>query len=328
MKQQETKAEKKITLDIESWLGLIDELDIAENTSYEYQNKSMLKLYLYMLVKGITKFKTMASHLKKKSSVLALVGLNKCPHRTTLSVRFKAMPEEIRQQLRMLHNSFVEEEESLIDLMSTDSSLMEAKGNKWHKKDRKQGIIPSCGNIDTEAHWGVNGAGKWTFGYRLHCVVSCHSTLPYDIQVEPANIKDAEVFRRDFVKHLPNETLVVLGDSGYDDETCYQLCDAKEISLITPIQAAKSTPPERLERIDLYNDPDVREIFVHRKTSVEPFQGHLKALFNLEKLCIKGTKNVRALVSVATFAYLLLAKLNACLGLDILKLQDTLLALL
>lgn len=327
MKQQETKVKKKITLDMESWLGLVDELEIAEKDSYEYKNKAMLKLYLYMLVKNITNFKTMVNHLKRKPSVLGLVGFEKCPHRTTLSTRFKVMPEDIRKQLRALHSSFVEEEESLVELMSTDSSLMEAAGNKWHKKDREKGVIPSCGNIDTDAHWGKSGCGKWTFGYRVHCVVSCQSTLPYDVQVEPAHVKDAYVFKRDFVQHFPKETLVVLGDSGYDDEKCYQLCDAQEISLITPIKAKKSTPPERLERVDLYNDHDVREIFIHRKTSVEPFQGHLKTLFGLEKLCMKGIENVRALVSLATFAYLLLAKFNSYLELDILKLQDTLLAI-
>jgi len=327
MKQQETKAEKKITLDMESFLGLVDGLEIKEKTSYEYKNKVMLKLYLYMLVKKITKFKTMASHLKKKPAVLGLVGLEKCPHRTTLSTRFKGMSEGIREQLRTLHASFVEEEESLVELLSTDSSLMEAEGNKWHKKDRKNGVIPSCGNIDTEAHWGKSGCKKWTYGYRIHCVVSCQSALPYDVQVEPANIKDAQVFRHNFVQHFPEETLVVLGDSGYDDEKSYQLCDAQNISLITPIKAKKTTPSERLERVELYNDHDVREIFVLRKTSVEPFQGHLKALFGFEKLCIKGLTNVRALVSIATFAYLLLAKLNSCLELDILKLQDTLLAI-
>ncbi len=327
MKQKETKAQETITLDMESWLGLVDELEIEEKSSYAYKKKAVLKLYLYMLVKKITKFKTMANHLKKKPEVLTLVGLDKAPHRTTLSKRFKGISESIREQLRALHSSFVKQEESLVELMSTDSSLIEAEGNLWHKKDKAKGVIPSCGNIDIEAQWGISGCKKWTFGYRLHCVVSCQSALPYDIQVEPANVKDAQVFRRDFVQYLPKETLVVLGDSGYDDATCYELCDTRNISLITPAKAKKSTPPERLERIDLYNDHDVREIFVHRKTSVEPFQGHLKALFGLEKLCMKGIDNVRALVSLATFAYLLLAKLNSCLELDILKLQDTLLAI-
>lgn len=42
---------------------------------------------------------------------------------------------------------------------------------------------------------------------------------------------------------------------------------------------------------------------------------------------MKGLRNVRSLVILATLAYLLLAKLNLRLGLAILKLQDTLIAI-
>jgi hypothetical protein len=44
--------------------------------------------------------------------------------------------------------------------MSVDSSLMHAHGNVWHSKQRKAGELPSCGNIDSDAHWGVSGAGE------------------------------------------------------------------------------------------------------------------------------------------------------------------------
>lgn len=71
----------------------------------------------------------------------------------------------------------------------------------------------------------------------------------------------------------------------------------------------------------------MREAFSLRKTTVEPFQGRLKALFSLEYLYMKGLRNVRSLVILATLAYLLLAKLNLRLGLAILKLQDTLIAI-
>ena len=63
-----------------------------------------------------------------------------------------------------------------------------------------------------------------------------------------------------------------------------------------------------------------------RKTTVEPFQGRLKSLFELKYLCMKGLANVRTLVILATLAYLLLALLNYRLGRDI-KLQDTLIAI-
>ena len=126
---------------------------------------------------------------------------------------------------------------------------------------------------------------------------------------------------------IPKATQVLLGDGGFDDESCYGLCDDKDISLVAPIKVKASTPPERLERARLYHDPEVRSTFALRKTTVEPFQGQLKNLFDLEYLCMKGLANVRTLVVLATLAYLLLAKLNHRLGLDILKLQDTLIAI-
>lgn len=118
-----------------------------------------------------------------------------------------------------------------------------------------------------------------------------------------------------------------MGDTSFDDQSCYELCDIKAISLIAPIKSKPNTPKERLERVALYNDPEVREALTLRKTTVEPFQGRLKALFELEYLCMKGICNVRALVILATLAYLLLARLNLRLGLDILKLQDTRIAI-
>ena len=103
--------------------------------------------------------------------------------------------------------------------------------------------------------------------------------------------------------------------------------DARGISLIAPITVKKGTPPERRERAALYHDPEVREAFCTRRTTVEPFQGHLKELFALEYLPVKGLLNVRALVTVAVVAYMLLALLNHRLGRDVLRLRSTLFAI-
>ena len=167
------------------------------------------------------------------------------------------------------------------------------------------------------------------YGYRIHCLVSgcSDAALPCDVDVASANIKGAEMFKDQLAPSMPEQTQVLLGDGGFDTQTCYELCDTNMISLITPIKAKPNTPQDRLERVALYHDPEVRQTFTLRKTTVEPFQGRLKALFELEYLFMKGLENVRTLVILATFAYLLLAKLNHRLGLDILKLQDTLIAI-
>ena len=240
------------------------------------------------------------------------------------------MPEVIRLALRGLHQHFVDEEHSDESIMSVDSSLMHAHGNVWHKKQRDKGELPSCGNIDQEAHWGVSGAGDWIFGYRLHSLMSCGPyglSLPYDAQLEPANVKDASVFKTVFAPNLPEATQLVLADSGYDDEGCYKASDAKEVTLLAPIKVKKNTPPERRERAELFYSPDAREVYCLRKTTVEPYQGQLKDLFDLEHLPLKGLANVRALATLATLAYLLLVKLNLLLKRPPLQLKATLYAL-
>lgn len=214
--------------------------------------------------------------------------------------------------------------------MSVDSSLMHAHGNVWHSKQLKAGEIPSCGNIDTEAHWGVSGAGEWVFGYRLHSLMSCGPyglELPYHATVEPANVKDAEVFKTVFVPSLPEGTEIILADTGYDDESCYKLTDAKEISLLAPIKVKKHTPPERRERAELFYSSEAREVYYLRKTTIEPYQGQLKDLFKLEHLPVKGLRNVRALAMLATLAYLFLVRLNPCLNRPPTQLKATLYAL-
>ena len=229
-----------------------------------------------------------------------------------------------------MHEQFVEKQQSDVSIMSVDSTLMHAHGNVWHKKQRDQGELPSCGNIDTQAHWGVSGAGEWVYGYRLHTVMSCGPyglDLPVDAQVEPANTKDAEVFKCVFAPELPQGVELLLADSGYDDQGCYEASDAKGISLLVPIKVRKHTPPERRERAELFHAPESREVYGLRKTTIEPYQGQLKELFALEHLPVKGLANVRALALFATLAYLLLVRLNLLLERPPLQLKVTLYAL-
>lgn len=328
--QKTNKAQDSITLDISSVMKLVDSLELSEDSGkITYKTRGMLKMYMYMLIKQITGFQTMAKKLKSNPELWYIFGFKNCPHRTTFSRRFKALPEIVREQIRELHSEFVAEERTVAEVVSTDSSIMAAQGNVWHQKQREQGILPSCGNIDQEAHWGVNGCGQWTYGYRIHCLVTgtASTALPCDVEVAAANIKDAHVFQQDLVDSLPETTQVVFADKGYAQQTCYDACDAKQVSLIAPIDVKKNTPPERQVHAELYHDPEVREAFSTRKSTVEPFQGQLKSLFNLDKLPVKGLANVRPLVMLSTLAYLLIAKLNCLLGRDMLKIHDTLIAI-
>lgn len=163
------KTQPIVALDLQSLLGYVDAMNIECDTSkHQYSTKALLKLYLYMLIKRIMGFQTIAKQLQLKPELQSLCGLESCPHRTTIAKRFKALPLVLRQQIRDLHTQFVTNDVSFVDALSADSSLMQAKGNVWHKKQRDKGELPKCSNIDTDAHWGKSGCGKWTYGYRVH----------------------------------------------------------------------------------------------------------------------------------------------------------------
>ena len=143
------------------------------------------------------------------------------------------------------------------------------------------------------------------FGYRYHCAVSCLPggyVLPREVDIRAASIKDAQVFKEQLATNLPEQTLLALGDRGYDEQGCYELCDAQEVSLLAPITVKDNTPANRRERARLFHSPQAQEVYALRKTTVEPFQGYLKHLFGLEYLPVKGLLNVRALCSLFQFA--------------------------
>ena len=127
---QRTKTQDTLTLGLETRLNLVDELELREDSGHTvYATGSMLKLYLYMLVKRIKGFKTLAKHLRLKNELLTQFGLLSPPHRTTLSRRFKQLPLELREQIRTLHADFVAEGVTVVEAMSVDSSLLHAEGN-------------------------------------------------------------------------------------------------------------------------------------------------------------------------------------------------------
>jgi hypothetical protein len=201
------------------------------------------KLFVYARIKGITAFQSLQKHLTIRPEVLALVGLEKAPHRKTIASRFRELTGSVLSLLHHLTEQFVKTGTVDPSIGSVDSTLMHAQGNVWHKKQRDEGELPSCGNIDQQAHWGKSGCGEWVYGYRLHTLTHCGPagiTWPATIGIHAANIKDADVFDDELVHQLPSTTQVLLGDGGYDQESCYQNCDEREVTLLAPIKVKKT----------------------------------------------------------------------------------------
>jgi IS5 family transposase len=254
---------------------------------YSYQDLPLIKLFVYSRIKGISGFQSLQKHLEVRSDVLNFVGLDKVPHRKTIAKRFRALPDSVLGLLHQLTEHFTLTEEVDASIASVDSTLMHAKGNVWHKKQRDKGELPSCGNVDREAHWGKSGCGEWVFGYRLHSLTLCGPegiTWPADISVQPANIKDADVFDDELAHCLPNDTEVLLGDGGYDQESCYRNCDERKVTLLAPIKVKKTRHPSVVKELSFTKTPVSARSLLYAKPPSNRFRVNSKT-FSIWSTC-------------------------------------------
>lgn len=232
----------------------LEGLELVEYSyPYQYQDLNLIKLFVYARIEGIKGFQTLQKHLELRADVVELLGLKAVPHRKTIAERFRALPDTVSSVLTQLTDKLIATGEVDASIASVDSTLLHASGNVWHKKQRDLGELPKCGNVDTEAHWGKSGCGEWVFGYRLHSLTLCGPegiTWPAAIGLHAANVKDADVFDDELVQHLFNRTQVLLGDGGYDQESCYHNCDRRQVTLLAPIKVKKT------RRLSVSKEPD------------------------------------------------------------------------
>ena len=79
-------------------------------------------------------------------------------------------------------------------ILSTDSTLIKAKGHVWHKSSMKKKVVPRSG-IDTDAMWGFShtkGLDIWiqiTFDINTGSII-----LPLEVDFTTANIPDNQVY--------------------------------------------------------------------------------------------------------------------------------------
>ena len=106
----------------ELFLGLEGLLLPERSYPYSYQDLPIIKLFIYARIKGITGFQTLQKHLQLRPDVVALVGLDKIPHRKTIAERFRALPDTVSSVLTQLTQRFIETGDVDASIASVDST--------------------------------------------------------------------------------------------------------------------------------------------------------------------------------------------------------------
>jgi len=220
------------------------------------------------------------------------------PTRRTFQRRLKALPQRLPEQIGCLGRYLVEvlkPWESRGRAVALDSTVLQAKGGVWHKKDREAGVVPHS-SIDTEAGWTKSGWHGWVYGWKLHLAICvCEVWIPLCCRLTPANAADNEVAPY-LIEQLPDEARFVLGDIHYNAPNVREACQSPQRFLVTTKRGAYPHTDSGVE---------VRRIF-HKLRSManENFNEHFKAIFEVHgQVPTKGLINTQRFALGAVLVY-------------------------
>lgn len=245
-------------------------------------------------------------------------GLTKIPDRRTFDRRLKTISTVIKERITIMANHFIHD--GMIDpytVVAIDSTLIKAKGYVWHKSSMKKGIVPHSG-IDTDARWGFGHGKGWIFGYKLHLISSTGSIIvPLRADFTTANVPDNVMYTPMISSSdcICEDTFYIIGDCGYDDQKLYDFSTNRGFELVCPVQRYEHTPINRLQLIKFYESDLGQDIYSRRSKSIEPLIEHLKHVFRIDPLPIRGYQTAAGLVLLSVPVYQILVYYNIKTGL-------------
>jgi hypothetical protein len=101
-------------------------------------------------------------------------------------------------------------------------------------------------------------------------------------------------------------------DSGYDDHKLYNLSIDRGFELVCPVsEIYNNTSSERLQLIDFY-ESELGQVIIYswRSISIEPLIEHIKGVFKIDPLPVRGYQKVNRLVLLSVILYQIIVYYN------------------
>lgn len=172
--------------------------------------------------------------------------------------------------------------------------MNKAKGPVWHKKQKEKNIVPDgLRGLDKEATWSTSQADGWVYGHGTFSIVS-HDIPVLGVFKWMRNSSDESKIMRDtVVMELAPYIDTICMDSKADDfSTYYALLGCCEVQLLTRPRI-KVCSDERKEMYSMIFTIKNKKIYKKRSTTVEPMQGLVADIFELNRCWMRGNNSNR-----------------------------------
>lgn len=269
-----------------------------------YPDRLFLKALVIMLVRRLHKVNEFLAVLMQATPEMQTLRQvltderGRFPSRRTWERRLAAIPDTLPGQIGCLGRylvALIRPWQDCARAAAIDSTVLQARGGVWHKKDREAGVVPHT-SIDTEAHWTKSGWHGWVYGWKLHLVCTAAAVwIPLAADLTPAHGADNEQAPALF-REVPTDLRFLLGDQHYRDPDLQRLCAQRGCCLVVPKGGRHP-----------HTDPgvDVRRILHKtRSLAIENFNEQFKGIFEAHgQVPTKGWTATRRFALGAIFLY-------------------------
>lgn len=181
--------------------------------------------------------------------------------------------------------------------------MTRSKGGVWHKKNKEKGIIPlGLTGLDKSATWSYSLADGWVYGHGTFAVVSHKAPVLLQFKWMRNSAHEAKRMEQEILK-FAGLIEVVCMDSKADDEKMFiRLKTKQDIKLLTVPRSKMDKSEARRQMIAEQLKPENRRIYKQRSITVEPMQGLVKELFELDRCWMRGDESNRWLFAAMGIA--------------------------
>ncbi|CAN5872919.1 hypothetical protein BH23THE1_BH23THE1_07380 [soil metagenome] len=102
----------------------------------------------------------------------------------------------------------------------------------------------------------------------------------------------------------------MVADPGFSGKKLYDLSMTKGFQLVCPVLKYKNTPLQRLKLVGLYESALGQVVYSRRRTSIEPLIQHIKSVFRIDPVSVRGLYSVRNIVLLSVLIYQILVYYN------------------
>lgn len=172
--------------------------------------------------------------------------------------------------------------------------MVHARGPVWHRKHQEQGIIPTgLTELDIDGTGSYSHSDGWVYGHGPFCLVACKHRILGAFKWMRNSANEAKRLWLETGKLKGLMTTVLMDSKADDKDLFFAWPRQRGMLLLTTARKGADKSPERRRIIKVLKEKKKQRLYKQRSYTVEPMQGLVQDIFELETCWMRGNENNR-----------------------------------